>query len=424
MRTLNLTCGVLVASIALPLSTWGQEADGALHSPREFERAEVRREMDRILNEGGELGEKAKLVRAGRREKGEQRIVNGTITFDYPAAGALLKGADRQTAGPWCSGTLIACDKFLTAAHCISAEPQPNQYRVFFQNAGFFEVKDIRWPKKDYKFPYADLAVLTLSRPVEGITPVAINNKAPFGLNLTGLIVGFGRTGGPNQDFGIKRQGSVTTAACQETYANKKLLCWNFTADLKATPQNTCNADSGGGLFVWEGDGARKTAQVVGLTSGGVKADCLKGDHSFDTDVFAYHEWIVEPKAAPASCGSAIGLGARNIDHHVKGETTLLNDAEPLASYKLDVPAGLAALRVAMNGEDDGKGNNDFDLYVIRGTSTETEKAVCTEDGRGQFGFCEVTNPEAGPWTAVVRRKKGTGLAQVTITEVPKADQQ
>src|SRR5205823_798258 len=45
-------------------------------------------------------------------------IVNGRLTSGFPAAGALLLG-DEATAVTWCSGVLIGCDTFLTAAHCV-----------------------------------------------------------------------------------------------------------------------------------------------------------------------------------------------------------------------------------------------------------------------------------------------------------------
>jgi hypothetical protein len=74
---------------------------------------------------------------------------------------------------------------------------------------------------------------------------------------------------------------------------------------------------------------------------------------------------------------------------------------------------------VALNGEDNGKGKNDFDLYLIQGESEDIKQAVCSEDGSGQFGFCEVVNPAPGSWTAVVKRKKGEGLMQLAISGKP-----
>ncbi len=49
------------------------------------------------------------------------RIVNGTLTSLYPSVGALLSPGDPHFATLLCSGTLIGCHTFLTAAHCMSS---------------------------------------------------------------------------------------------------------------------------------------------------------------------------------------------------------------------------------------------------------------------------------------------------------------
>src|SRR5262249_4910274 len=156
-----------------------------------------------------------------------------------------------------CTGTLVGCDKFLTAAHCIAKDPSPGSYLVFFQDLGFFEVKDIRWEKQQYRFPYFDLAMLTLAKPAEGIAPMPINlSVQPLRVSVE-TIVGFGRTGGRHYDYGIKREGSVRTTACPANRARDQVLCWRFDADVTSSisAQNTCNADSGGGIFMRDNDG-------------------------------------------------------------------------------------------------------------------------------------------------------------------------
>lgn len=52
------------------------------------------------------------------------RIVNGLETADFPATGALLYSSfgSMSSAPPVCTGTLIGCQTFLTAAHCIGPE--------------------------------------------------------------------------------------------------------------------------------------------------------------------------------------------------------------------------------------------------------------------------------------------------------------
>ncbi len=64
-------------------------------------------------------------ARAGAQTLGDPqslapgRIVNGTLTGAYPTTGALLLGASPATATLNCSGVMIGCSTFLTAAHCV-----------------------------------------------------------------------------------------------------------------------------------------------------------------------------------------------------------------------------------------------------------------------------------------------------------------
>jgi V8-like Glu-specific endopeptidase len=417
---------------------------GALQSPDAIEKAETQRELERIVREEPTKAAEARKAieeldhpttagsgrreQRSRRENVGRRIVKGIGTFKHPAAGALLKGSESGSAVAWCSGTLVGCDKFLTAAHCMVPNPDPIGYLVFFQNAGFFSIQDIHWPKSEYKegSSYADIALLTLARSVEGIAPIPLNRAASPINGSVGDIVGFGRTGGENEDYGIKREGPVITDTCQREDVNKKLLCWNFSAKIMKDNKgvthvrvsNTCNGDSGGGLFMWDREGQRNVQKVVGTTVTGIQHNCLEGDHSYDTDVFAHLVWIegaAEGHLTEHACGTMEPL---DVDRHVLADLALLSERTPEKTYDIDVAPNLLSLRVAMNGEDDGSGKNDFDLFVIRGAQADLSKAVCSEAGPGQFAFCEIARPEPGPWTIVVRRKKGEGFAQVTVTQV------
>lgn len=367
--------------------------------------------------------------RAGRRafrSGGGQitmRIVNGVGTFRYAAAGALLKGSDAKSASPWCSGTLIGCSTFLTAAHCfddnietpnMDSAPDPNNYKVFFQSGGVYDVQEIHL-HNSYNFPDADVAVLKLARPVEGIVPLQVNQteKPPSGTE--GIIVGFGRTGGFNQDYGIKRIGAVKTSSCTGGFSNSTLVCWDFDSQISIPGEdsNTCEGDSGGGLYV--GD----DLIVAGVTSGGIRSSCQAGDHSYDANVFRFKSWIETVSAGDLSANACGSLPIIDEDQHVMGAIEVMSEAAPEASFTVDVPLNISKFRVAMNGEDNGLGRNNFDLYLIPGNTTDTDQAKCIENGTGQFGFCDVDNPLPGPWTALVRRKKGEGLVQITVTLLP-----
>jgi hypothetical protein len=402
----------------------------------EYEETQIRRALEHIISSDPDQAPYARHAlealsqpettpegrqARNRRESGARRIVNGIPTRGYPAVGALLQGNDPRTARAWCTGTLVGCDQLLTAAHCIADHPSPNSYLVFFQELGFFEVKEILWEPAEYSFPYFDLAMLTLKKPVEGIAPMAINMRVAPLTKSPATIVGFGRTGGMRYDYGIKREGSVKTEACPAAYANQQVLCWSFDADVKPgeSASNTCNADSGGGIFMRDKEGPRVVEKVFGVVSGGQGAsNCVKNDLSFNVDVFQYRTWINTAGAGRLSsqmCGSPLW---ERKEAEPQQWLFSLNNKIPEASVTLNVSEGTAALRVAMNGEDDGTGKNDFNLLVFRGARAAGSEPECHENGSGQFAFCEITHPAQGTWTIVVTRKQGEGDAQVTATVV------
>jgi len=361
----------------------------------------------------------ARTSRGGGPDERGARIVNGVGTINYPASGALLSGKDSRTAIAWCTGTLIRPDRFLTAAHCIAENPFPQNYHVYLQSAGFFKVMAIDWQKNEYSFPRADVAVLTLETPVPRIQPEEFNRFSPTALGTLGTIVGFGRTGGLNQDYGIKREGYIQTGSCSGQYAGVPLVCWGYQAETVGGQlrSNTCNADSGGPLFTMLSVADKSVRAIAGVTSGGRQNDCLVGDRSYDADVHHYSNWI---ESVAGSTGSAPGGPAVDIERDVVGDSFGLGPERTEVVIPFDVSSGIGRLMVAMNGDDNGQGQNDFDLYVMQ-SNTRIEEAPCKEDGAGQFAFCSFDNPAAGPWRVVLRAKRGRGLAQVVVTRLPKS---
>ena len=342
----------------------------------------------------------------------QYRIVNGVLTFGFPATGALLHGSSAATAGSWCTGTLIGSRSFLTANHCVEGNRDPATYWVYLQSGGIYAVESISPEIAGYDFPEKDLALLRLAQPVEGIAPVALNQSTVIADGTNGIIVGFGRSGGLNQDYGLKRLGRIVTASCDRPETT--LLCWDFTAPvgLPGLDSNTCNADSGGPLFVdLDNDG---TLMVAGVTSGGTRTNCLAGDHSYDVDVRQFSDWIVE------QAGDDIGRAAESDFGQVGTPSVRVlgaNDelANGAVSYVLHVPSGIGRLRVALNGED--LFSTNFDLFVRRdGTASATENN-CTQVGSSQYGFCEfqVTGPDT--WSIMVQQTgAGSGRFQVVAT--------
>jgi hypothetical protein len=354
----------------------------------------------------------------------QPRIVNGVLAYDFPTTGQLLYGYDSLPPGPidddnqisWCSGTLIGCQTFLTASHCVEDDLDPSHYRVFLQHAGLFDVVSVtRHPSyTSGGFPEFDVAVLKLATPVTAIDPTEINSSLSPPIGTIGTIAGFGRSGGFADDYGIKRAGFVQTSDCTGLLSglgNEELVCWDFLSPLgpAGTDSNSCNGDSGGPLFADLGGGE----VVVGVTSGGVNGACTAPDYSYDANAFAYNAFIAAELGvdSTASCGGLPAVGDPNV--LVGGEAATLSSFVSSKTSIVHVTGAPDELRFALNGE-----NPDFDVdfYVKEGLGVSVVDFDCKSDAVSNFADCIFPTPAAGPWSVLVRRFSGSGVYQLTTT--------
>jgi len=348
----------------------------------------------------------------GPTELPQPRIVNGLTTTDFPTVGVLLDGGNPATASTSCSGTLIGCQTFLTAGHCVAGDLNPSHYSVFLQHAGPFSVAAVALHPA-YNFPDADVAVLRLSTPVTGIRPTPIDSAGGHSNGTPGTIVGFGRSGGSAFDYGIKRYGAVSLSSCGVGISNQNSICWRFENPVGAagTDSNTCNADSGGPLLLAAGG----ADVVAGITSGGDSATCLANDQSFDARVSTYATYIQLQGGADlnnTSCGFGGQVGDPDVE--VFSFAGGLSAGNPQMVHSFSLGAGLQELRVAANGVDDGA--SDFDLYLRFGAPPTTSTFDCASNGANQFAYCEIASPASGTWFVLMDRFAGAGPYQVTAT--------
>ena len=166
-----------------------------------------------------------------------------------------------------------------------------------------------------------------------------------------------------------------------------------------------------------DNDATGVVLKVFGVVSGGRERSCLKDDLSYNVNVGQFGKWIEtvgEGRLSPGSCSKPVS----SADVQSRYSMVHLDEATPAAIIEFDLPPGTASLRVAMNGEDNSVGKNDFDLAVFHGALTQNNQPVCNENETGQFAFCNIERPNSGLWTIAVTRKKGQGEAQITAIAV------
>jgi hypothetical protein len=357
----------------------------------------------------------------------EAKIAHGLETHQYPSVGMLV-----TTEGSLCSGVLLGCQTFLTAAHCVCTIPgvaaldgaqcnarpdrlDPNRFLVFFQQAGSLRVASVAVNPNYLPDTASDLALLRLAAPVEGIAPTAINTTAKPAFGTAGTIAGFGSTLADLPDGGIKRVGSVLTSSCSGP-SNAFQICWDFraTAGAPGTDSTHCRGDSGGPLFVQPASGPAVVAGVASFVNG-----CVPPSTAVDADVFRDREWIAAAGGADlanASCGSlppALGPGTSVIGNDVTFDATLRQ-----ARFGFPVPAGTARLRVSLNGAP-GTG---MSLYAKAGSAAGPASFDCRSEAPAAAGgypleFCEVEAPAAGDWNVLTQAGSGPGgRVQTTVT--------
>jgi secreted trypsin-like serine protease len=215
------------------------------------------------------------------------RIVGGIPSPDFPDCVAV------GTASGWCcSGTLVAPNVVVTAAHCVAGGCSQRIFvgeDVAFPGDGqVIGVRDaVAHP--GYRPPGGvnDLAVLILSEEAE-VRPRGIADATALRAAATVRLAGYGNTDALSSGgYGRRRIVDVPIASTDPKYGADQQT--EFVAGAPFLDRDSCNGDSGGPAYVQAGD----DWYLAGATSRATASSRRPcGDGGIYTAVSAHLEWM------------------------------------------------------------------------------------------------------------------------------------
>ncbi len=210
--------------------------------------------------------------------------------------------------GDLCTGTALARDLVLTAAHCVT--PVIDYEVKAYQTGEAIRVASVaRHPRFDFASyaasrATADLALLKLTAPLPDIVvpaTIAASRRVAAGETLT--IAGFGVTvAGTPRGLGVPRMARLTVTGKP---GSLQIRLYDKATRNARVGLGGCTGDSGAPAF--DGEGPQKTGQVIGQASGQVIGVVSWSTGPEDTEgcggltgvtpLLLYRDWIVDTAA-------------------------------------------------------------------------------------------------------------------------------
>ena len=239
-------------------------------------------------------------------------VIGGDLTpeGEFPTVGALMYqvGPGQTSAG--CTGTLIAPDVVLTAAHCLDPQiigvAQPSAFSLAHDTNAtptpqVTIARTVSHPQFDLGgaggglAQINDIGLVFLAEPITAVAPTKLptpDQATALAIDTDLAIVGYGQIEETNQLVGVKYDALTSI---RELNASELRVSMGG-----ADPQN-CHGDSGGPALTALGGEPR----VVGVVSRSFQSNaCDNG--GIDTRVDAYLDWIHANVPVGIPCGSGL----------------------------------------------------------------------------------------------------------------------